>query len=177
MIETLISSKTRIKLLMKFFINSNTTAYLRSLEEEFGESSNSIRLELNRLEQAGMLNATLKGNKKFFQANTKHPLFKEIHSILLKHIGFDRIVENVIEGLGDLEQVFLSGSLSQGMDSQIIDLIFIGDIDRNYLVTLVEKAEKVIKRKIRFLVYADKETAYADFNYFKPQPLLLWSKD
>ena len=53
MIETLISSKTRIKLLLKFFLNSNTTAYLRGLEEEFGESTNSIRLELNRFEKAG----------------------------------------------------------------------------------------------------------------------------
>ena len=55
MIETLISSKTRIKLLLKFFLNSNTTAYLRSLESEFGESTNAIRIELNRLEEAGML--------------------------------------------------------------------------------------------------------------------------
>ena len=55
MIETLISSKTRIKLLLKFFLNSNTTSYLRSLESEFGESTNAIRVELNRLENAGML--------------------------------------------------------------------------------------------------------------------------
>ena len=95
MIETLISSKTRIKLLLKFFLNSKTTAYLRSLEGEFGESTNAIRVELNKLENAGMLSSSLKGNKKIFQANTKHPLFGEIHNILLKHIGLDQIIENV----------------------------------------------------------------------------------
>ena len=68
MIETLISSKTRVKLLLKFFLNSRTTAYLRSLESEFGESTNAIRIELNKLENAGMLRATLNGNKKYFQA-------------------------------------------------------------------------------------------------------------
>lgn len=64
MIETLISSQTRIKLLLKFFLNSNTKAYLRSLESEFSESSNAIRLELNRLEQSGMLSSFMEGNKK-----------------------------------------------------------------------------------------------------------------
>ena len=67
MIETLISSKTRIKLLLKFFLNSNTTAYLRSLEEEFGESTNSIRIELNRFEKAGFLASHSQANKKVFK--------------------------------------------------------------------------------------------------------------
>ena len=144
MIETLISSKTRIKLLLKFFLNSKTTSYLRGLESEFGESSNAIRVELNKLEDAGMLSAEMNGNKKMFKANTKHPLFKEIHNILLKHIGLDRIIENVVERLGDVNKVYLVGGFAKGLDSQIIDLIFIGDIDKNYLLNLVEKAEDLI---------------------------------
>ena len=67
MIETLISSKTRIKLLLKFFLNSNNTAYLRNLENEFQESTNSIRIELNRFEDAGLLIATTEGEQKKFQ--------------------------------------------------------------------------------------------------------------
>ena len=53
MLESLITSKTRIKLLLKFFLNSSTKAYLRGLEAEFGESTKAIRLELNRFEQIG----------------------------------------------------------------------------------------------------------------------------
>jgi len=177
MIETLISSKTRIKLLMKFFINSHTTAYLRSLESEFGESSNAIRIELNRLEQAGMLTSRMNGNKKIFQANTEHPLFREIHNILLKQIGLDRIIENVVERLGKVERVFLIGEFSRGIDSQIIDLILIGDIDRNYLIHLIEKAEGLIKRKIRYLIYACEEFEEMDVDAFAPRPLLLWSRE
>ena len=92
MIDALISSKTRIKLLLKFFLNSHATAYLRSLESEFGESSNGIRLELNRLEKAGLLCSESEGNKKIFRANTTHPLFSEIHNIVMKHIGLDQVV-------------------------------------------------------------------------------------
>ncbi len=177
MIETLISSKTRIKLLLKFFLNSNTTSYLRGLEGEFGESSNAIRVELNKLEEAGMLSSEVMGNKKMFKANIKHPLFKEIHNILLKHIGLDRIIENVVKGLGDVNRVYLIGDFAKGLNSQIIDLIFIGNIDKTYLMGLVEKSENLINRKIRYLIYNEKEFAKNDMDKLNPERLLLWSKD
>jgi DNA-binding transcriptional ArsR family regulator len=177
MIETLISSKTRVKLLLKFFLNSNATAYLRGLEHEFGESSNAIRLELNRFEEAGMLDSRLDGNKKIFQANTKHPLFKEVHNILLKYVGLDRVVEEIVQRLGEVERVFLVGDFSRGLDSNIIDLIFIGNIDKAYLLHLVDKVEKLISRKIRYLIYNETEALAIDWGKYDPKPLLLWSKD
>ncbi len=177
MIETLISSKTRIKLLLKFFLNSNTTAYLRSLESEFGESSNAIRLELNRFEEAGMLDSYTEGNKKIFRANTRHPLFKEVHNILLKYVGLDRIIEEVIERLGEVQRVFLVGDFSKGLDSKIIDLVFVGNIDKAYLLHLVDRAEELIHRKIRYLIYTEEEAKAIDWEKQNPQPLLLWSKD
>lgn len=177
MIETLISSKTRIKLLLKFFLNSNATAYLRSLESEFGESSNAIRLELNRFEEAGMLESRVEGNKKIFQANTRHPLFKEVHNILLKYVGLDRVVEDVVHRLGDVDKVFLVGDFSKGLDSNIIDLIFIGNVDKSYLLNLVDKVEGLISRKIRYLIYSEAECRNLDWSKYEPKPLLLWSKD
>ena len=174
MIETLISSKTRIKLLMKFFINSNTTSYLRGLQQEFGESSNAIRIELNRLEEAGMLCSETVGNKKMFRANEQHPLYQEIHNILLKQIGINRIIEQVIERLGNVERVYLIGDFSKGTDSTIIDLLIIGSIDRNYLLKLVGKAEKMVNRKIRYLLYEAEEFTEAMLGRFTPEPLLLY---
>ena len=177
MIDALISSKTRVKLLLKFFLNSNATAYLRSLESEFGESSNAIRVELNRLEAAGMLVSQMNGNKKIFRANTEHPLFAEIHSILRKQIGLDHVVEHVVERLGAVDQVFLVGEFSRGCDSPIIDLLFIGAVDRAYLVELLEKAEALVQRKIRYLVYSREEGAAIDWERYEPAPVLLWSRE
>lgn len=177
MIETLISSKTRIKLLLKFFLNSNMTSYLRGLESEFGESSNAIRVELNRFEKAGMLSSFMKGNRKYFQANIQHPMFSDIHKILLKYVGLDSIIENVVNKLGDIEKVFVVGEFSKGLDSQIIDLIFLGNIDKVYLLNLIEKAEQLVDRKIRYLIYNSEEVDKLNFSNYNPEPLLLWSKD
>lgn len=177
MIETLISSRTRIKLLLKFFLNSKTTAYLRNLESEFGESSNAIRVELNRFEGAGMIYSQMEGNKKIFQVNTSHPLFRDIHSIVLKYVGLDQILEHVITRLGTVEQVFLTGMFARGLDSDIIDLVIVGEVNRSYLVELIEKAEKILPRKIRYLIYSLDEFHTLNMSQFEIEPLLLWSKD
>ncbi len=174
MIEALISSKTRIKLLLKFFLNSKTTSYLRGLESEFGESSNAIRVELNRFEKAGMLTSESKGNRKYFAANTEHPLYNEVHNILLKMIGFDKIIENVVERMGELQQVFVVGNFAKGMDSRIIDLVFIGDINKAYLIQLIEKVEKLIERKIRYVSYSMEESKALLMAEEHSDALLLW---
>ena len=157
MISTLITSKTRIKLLLKFFLNPDNSAHLRGLESEFGESSNAIRLELNRLEKADMLHTEHQGNKKLFKVNLQHPLYNEINSIVKKYFGLDVIVEWIANRLGNLKTVYLTGDIASGKDSGLIDLILVGDIDQPYLLKLITKAEKLIKRKIRYLIYSEEE--------------------
>ncbi|QEC52127.1 hypothetical protein EDD80_11722 [Anseongella ginsenosidimutans] len=173
MLDALISSKTRIKLLLRLFLNPENTAYLRGLADEFGESTNSVRVELNRFEKAEMVTSANSGNKKMYRANTSHPLYRELQSILLKYIGIDRVIESVTERLGDLEKVYLAGDYASGKDSGVIDLVFIGNIDKVYLLRLVEKAEAITGRKVRFLTYETREWAK------QPLPLvtdflLLW---
>lgn len=177
MLETLITSKTRIKLLLKFFLNSNSSSYLRNLESEFGESTNAIRVELIRFEKAGLLKSWYQGNKKLFSANTKHPLFSAIHNLMLKQIGFDKIIGNVIEKLGKVKSVFVVGDFANGIDTNIIDLIFVGDeIDQKYLSELVIKAEKLMERRIRYLTYTIEEFENYKKDYKGVDPLLLWKE-
>jgi hypothetical protein len=176
LIETLISSKTRIKLLLKFFLNSNTRSYLRSLEDEFNESSNGIRLELNRFEQAGMLVSSNVGNKKWFKANTQHPLFTEVKSIVLKYVGIDQLLNTLLTQLGNVQEVYLTGSFASGLDSQTIEIIIIGDINQAYLSNLVQKTETHIRRKVQYRVYTyEQSLALLDLAN-KQDYLLLYSK-
>lgn len=153
MLEALVTSKTRIKLLLKFFLNSQTSAYLRSLESEFGESTNAIRLELNRFEKAGFLESFSERNKKMFRANTGHPMFKDIQSLLLKFVGIDQILEKVISRLGDIKKVYLVGDFAKGKDSQMIELIIVAnEMNITYLNNLIAKTEPLINRKIMYTI-------------------------
>jgi hypothetical protein len=175
MINALITSQTRIKLLKKFFLNSSTTAHLRGLETEFGESSNSIRIELNRFEKAGLLHSLREGNKKVYQANHSHPLFGEIHSIIMKEAGIDRVIEKVIHRIGNVTSVYLIGDFARGIDCNTIELILVGDgIDMEYLAGKVLQAEELVGRRISYTVLAELE-AESHLGILKPKDLLpLW---
>ena len=176
MLDTLITSKTRIKLLLKFFLNSKNSAYLRNLETEFGESTNAIRLELNKFEEAGLLSSSVSGNKKLFTANTHHPLFVDIRNILMKYTGLDQVVEQVINKLGEVHEVYLVGELSKGIDAPIIDLIIVGDINKEYLLHLVERAEQLIHKKIRHIIFNRNEFEAARNEVLKKHHLLMWEQ-
>lgn len=175
MLDSIITSKTRIKLLIKFFLNSQTKSYLRNLEQEFGESSNAIRLELNRLEGAGLLQSELAGNRKYFCANTKHPLFNDINNIVRKYVGIDQIIERITSQIGDLQAAYLTGDFARGQNSQIIDLVLVGhELDNRYISNLVFKAEDLIGRKIRNLILTPEQMK----DFFKDKPaLLIWKRE
>jgi len=178
MLEALITSKTRIKLLLKFFLNSSNHGYLRSLEPAFGESTNAIRMELNRFEKAGLLLSDTDGNKKIYHANTEHPLFPDINSLLMKYVGLDTIINKVVRKLGKLQSVYLVGELAKGNDSKIIDLWFVGDeLDKNYLLELVERVEELVERKIRYIIIGLGELDSFLKTKHSNELLLLWNKE
>jgi hypothetical protein len=149
---------------MKFFLNPGNQEYLRGLAQEFDVSTNTVRQELNKLSETGVLSSHEVQNKRFYQVNEKHALFEPIRKVLLRHTGLDSLYEMVIGRLGNLNTVFLTGSLAAGVDGPIIDLIMVGEINRNYLNQLVPKAEDFIGKKIRVAVYAPDEwdDAYLD---------------
>ena len=142
MLDSLITSKTRIKLLLKFFINPQTKAYLRELAKEFGESTNSVRLELNRLTKANLLESQNCGRTILYNANTEHTFFRDIQRIALKYVGIDRIAEDIVQSLGEVKSAYIIGDYAKGIDSGIIDLVITGEIDQEILRQFIEKTEK-----------------------------------
>ena len=120
------------------------------------------------MEEAGMLNSNHEGNKKYFQANKEHSLFKEVQSIVRKYVGLDKVIEQVVDKLGDVKAVYLTGELAKGKESEVVDLYLVGqNIDKYYLLELIEKTEGLIGKKIKYLVY--QEDLVNDDNV-----LLLW---
>lgn len=175
MLETLITSKTRLKLIFKLFLNPETSSYLRGLAEEFGESSNAIRVELNRFESAGLLRSHSSGNKKMYRANTEHPLYDEIHSIVKKTFGIDKIVDEVIERLGDVQEAYITGDFAVGVNGPSVDIVLVGKgIRMDFLVKLIAKAEQMIKKKIQYVVLLPDETL--DYLLRKQPSMLFWKK-
>jgi predicted DNA-binding protein YlxM (UPF0122 family) len=170
----IISSKTRIKLLTRFFFNPATRSYLRELAKEFDVSTNSVREELNQLTKTKLLTSKKSGRQVFYKANQKHPLFPELKSMVSKVMGVDQVIDGIVTRLGDLERAYVIDDYAEGKDTGIIDLLLIGDIDQYHLNDLSRKTERYINRKIRSLVLSRDE-----FEEFEPKlktspNILIW---
>ena len=151
MLNKLITSKTRLRLLIKFFINQANSGYLNGLASEFNESTNSIRKELNHLSEAGYLEKFKDQNKVAYKANTNHPLFEILQKVVYKHLGLEEIIERVLERMGPVQTILLVGDYAEGRDSGTIDVVLIGNkLNTVYIEALEKKVEDLINRKVNF---------------------------
>jgi len=176
MLQGVISSKTKINILVKLFLNPDTKSYLRELASEFQVSTNAVRSELLILQKNKLLLSERSGRHVYYRANPEHPLFPELSSIVRKITGIDSLLSSIVERLGNLEAVYVTGDYACGRDTGVIDILLIGDINAVQLQDILRKTEKYINRKIRSLVLSRSE-----FRKMKPTGTLnpamcLWKR-
>ena len=140
-------------MLIKFFVSAANKGYLNGLANEFNESTNSIRKELNNLSSAGYLLKSKQNNKVIYNDDIKHPLFKVLQKIVRQHLGLEEIVETVISRMGDLYIIALTGDYAKGIDSGIIEIVVIGDdVNNDYLENIKIKIKDKISRDVDFII-------------------------
>ena len=172
--DGLITSKMRIQILMRLFLNPDQKSYIRELADEMNASPSQVSEELKKLTATGLLHTEKMGRQIHYGANQKHPLYPDLHSMVKKALGMDRILDSIIERLGNLKLAFLLDDYAQGKDTGLIDLLLVGDIDRKNLDDLVSKTEKYISRKIRTLVLKHSEYEKLNAVFLDRPRLLLW---
>lgn len=92
--------------------------------------------------------------------------------MLFKVTGIDQVIDHIINKLGNVEEVVLTGTLSKGIDTKVIDLVIAGAIDKVYATQLIDKAEKLIDRKIKYVFF---DTAESNtFKELTRDGLIIW---
>jgi hypothetical protein len=153
MLDSLITSKTRQKLLVKFFSNPKNMGHLRGLAEEFGESTNSIRKELNNLSEAGLLIKSEDKNRVDYQANPDHAFFTNLQDLIQTYLGLDKLIFAVLERMGKVSQIALVGDYARGIDSGRIEVQITGDqLNEDYLENLSSKLKALIDKEVIFQI-------------------------
>ena len=161
-----------MKLLLRFFLNHNLRGYLQGLSKELDENTNSIRVELNRLEQAGILSSELEGRRKLYRVNEQHPLTENLTAIVRKVTGVDALIDRVVGRLPGLDQVWICGKLARGVQSDIIECVLVGEeLAEDYIEELCSRVEELTGKTLNAQVSAE----------VRPEQLghclLVWAKD
>ncbi|GAB6284021.1 MAG: hypothetical protein STSR0009_02200 [Methanoregula sp.] len=159
MLEAIISSRTRVKLLTLFLLNPGREYYVREIARMTEENTNAVRRELANLESFGLLTGQKKGNQQYYTVNRDFFLYEDLQKIMLKTEGVARILKEKLGVTKDIDCMFIFGSFARGTAGakSDIDLFIVGDVDENTVIPLVHESERILNREINYTLMRREE--------------------
>ena len=154
----LTKSRTRTDLLTLFFLNPESSYYLRELERRFGYSPGLLARELKILAGENLLQRDARAREVFYKINKTHPLFHEIKGIVEKTAGIPKRLSEELKKIKEIKQAYLYGSAANGkMNAQSdIDLLLVGK-ETEALRKLFKRLETRFGRAMNVTTYAEDE--------------------
>ena len=156
MLETLLGSKLRAKVLGWLFSHPDERYFVRQLTSLLQEDSTNVSRELSRLEKTGILISTTEGRQKYYQANRQSPLFSELHGLIVKTAGVADVLRLALEEKQrQIKVAFIFGSFAAGNENRAsdIDVMVIGRISFGDVVSLLSLIEDRMGRQVNPVVY------------------------
>lgn len=159
MLEVLISSETRVKLLTLFLLNPDKEYYIRQIERLVGKNYALVRKELANLESFGLLTSEKKGNQIYYSVDRNFFLYPELQRLVLKTEGVAQALREGLDEIGDVECIFIYGSFASGTAGakSDIDLFIVGDVDESRLIPLINESERTLRREINYTLVTREE--------------------
>lgn len=159
MLELLIPSKTRIRLLTLFLMNPGRAYYIREIERMTGEHYAAVYKELGNLASFGILSGEHKGKQMYYSVNQGHFLYHELQQIVLKTEGVVKSLREQLQNLQGISCLFIYGSYAAGTADKEsdIDLFIVGDVEEGEIITAVHTAEKILQREINYTLMSEIE--------------------
>ena len=114
----LITSKSRRKILALFLLNADAELYFRDICRKTNEATNVAKRELNKLEDAGLLRSERKGNLRYYRVNKDFPIYKELKSIFIKTEGLGGLLSAKLKGVKGIGLAFIYGSFAKGEERE-----------------------------------------------------------
>jgi hypothetical protein len=163
MLEDIIISRVRVKILTLFFTHPGTIFHVRDIVRQVSEEINAVRRELAHMEKAGMVSKEQRANRLFYSFRKDYPLYYDLLELVAKTsgLGLDLIKQRA--KLGRMKFVMLSGRFLRGLpkkSSTDVDLLVVGNVVLPELSQLVKAEEVRREREINYTVMTEEEFVF-----------------
>ncbi|MGQ9425231.1 nucleotidyltransferase domain-containing protein [Gilvimarinus sp. F26214L] len=154
-------TRTQQQVLGLLFSRPEQTFYLNEIVRLAGMGKGTVKRELERLRQAGLLTSERRGNQTHYQANAECPIFSELRGIVLKTFGVVDVLKQALDPILDsFDIAFVYGSVAKGQEhaGSDVDLMIVGDdVSYSDLINALLPAEERLGRTINPTVYTPAE--------------------
>jgi hypothetical protein len=166
MLQHLIPSKVRRKILELFFHHPKESFYLRKIVREVNEEVNAVKRELDILSSAKVLQKEKRLNKIFFSLNKNWRFYDEFLRIFSKTGLLATLIENNLSKIGKIKYVALSTKFikEQPIKEDEIYLLFVGVIVLPEVQSIIAQGEKNFGREINYTVMTEDEFIFRKKN-------------
>jgi DNA-binding transcriptional ArsR family regulator len=162
MLESLFTSKARVKILETFLLNRDSEFHIRELARRTGISPPYVMKELHNLKDLGILIEKRQGNMVFYRINKSASIVEELRKIFLKTEGVaPELFELLKKERNRIRYALVYGSFAKGTEvaSSDIDLLIVGEIDEDKAAHLMMKAQSRIGREINYVIWSERAFA------------------
>jgi DNA-binding transcriptional ArsR family regulator len=172
MLQDLIISKCRVKILQTFLAQPQEIFYIRQIVRATKEEINAVRRELNHLEKAGLVKKEPRGNRLYYWLDKDHPLYGDLLSLVSKTVGLGKLIIDNKNKIGKVVLAAMSGRFARGLPTKegAVDLLVVGEIEINKLAELIRGAESELGREVNYTAMTKAEL---DFRKKRHDPFLL----
>jgi len=166
MLEHIIPSKTRIKILELFFHHPLENYYLRRVVREISMEVNAVKRELDILEDERVLLKERRLNKVFYTINKHYRLYDEFLRIFTKTDQLANLIYKSAPKLGKVRFVVVSQKFSKRLPikEDEVYLILIGTIVVPEIASIIAEVEKEFGKEINYSVMAEEEFIFRKKN-------------
>jgi len=152
-------SKVTGKILNYFFLNPNSTLYVNELSQKLNLDKRNLVKKIKDLENEGILKSRPRGNLKLCYINKKFPLYNEYKKIVLKTLGLEKRITNLLKDTKGVHKAYIYGSYARNRLAVYsdIDLLVIGS---HKIITLqkgLTSLQKEIDREINVVNMNEKD--------------------
>jgi predicted nucleotidyltransferase len=166
-------NKTSRSLLALFFGHPDESYYVNQVLLKVGGGSGAVQRELKLMNDAGLIIREKRGNMVFYRANEQSPIFNELRNIVKKTFGIVDVLRDSLKPVASgISFAFIFGSVASGIDREAsdLDLMIIGEVSYDEVISGISQAEKSIQREINSVVYSIsefKQKIHADHHFIK----------
>lgn len=160
MLEALIISRVRVKILKLFLLNPSSIFHVRGIVRQTKEEINAVRRELAHMEKYGMVSKEPRGNRLYYAFRKDYPLYPDLLSLIAKSSGLGADILKNKNKLGKIKFAMLSGRFARGktIRPDEVDLLIVGEkIVLPELSQIIRIEEAKRGRELNYTVMSEDE--------------------